>query len=187
MEGDLEVMQKLIAAGADLSIQKDVYGDALHLASIYGYEGTVESFLAAGTDVNAQTGDYHTALQAASALGHEKVVKMLIAAGADVNAQGGEYGNALQVASSRGREGIVWTLINAGADVNAAVGPYGHALLAAVGSSQGPGGHVAKLPTSAGAEIEYDNKLQAVSCRGDVELVQVLLNPGTDVNAPAGL
>ncbi|KAF7504245.1 hypothetical protein GJ744_002567 [Endocarpon pusillum] len=105
--GHEEVVEMLLAKGAEVNAQDGDYGNALQAASWRGDEKVVEMLLAKGTEVNAQGGEYGNALQAASWRGHEKVVEMLLAKGAEVNAQGGYYGNGLQVASEGGHKKVV--------------------------------------------------------------------------------
>ncbi|KAI1667999.1 Ankyrin repeat domain protein [Pyrenophora tritici-repentis] len=183
--GQLQMVQLLLDAGAEVNAQGGHYGNALYAASFGGHEQIVKTLLDAGADVNTQGGHYGNALQAASVRGHEQVVKMLLDTGAEVNAQGGHYGNALYGASDGGHEQIVKTLLDAGADVNAQGGEYGNALQAA-----SFGGHeqVVKTLLDAGADVngqsgEYGNALQAASARGHEQIVKTLLDAGAEVNA----
>ncbi|CAF3466677.1 unnamed protein product, partial [Fusarium graminearum] len=78
-EGHLGVIEKLLAAGADVNAAAaSEYGrTALQAAAWGGHLEVIEKLLAAGADVNAN------ALQAATERGHLEVVNKLLAAGAD--------------------------------------------------------------------------------------------------------
>jgi ankyrin repeat protein len=85
-EGRKEVVEMLMANGADVNVKGGEYGTALQAASAEGHKEVVELLLGKGADVNAEGGRDGTALQAASARGHKEVVEILMANGADVNA-----------------------------------------------------------------------------------------------------
>lgn len=82
------VMQVLIARGADVNA-KDGTGDtALMEASFHGYHDVVQLLLAKGADANATDSMGRNALlRACERGGHLDVVQLLIAKGADVNAK----------------------------------------------------------------------------------------------------
>jgi cytohesin len=77
-EGDKQVVDLLLAAGADID---------LHLAADTGYVEKVKQLIAAGADVNARDNDARTALYLAVLRGHTDVVEALASSGADVNAE----------------------------------------------------------------------------------------------------
>jgi Ankyrin repeats (3 copies)/Ankyrin repeats (many copies) len=115
--GILEIVERLLAAGADVNAAAAHYGrTALQAASRGGHLQIVERLLAAGADVNAATARFgRTALQAASGYGHLEIVERLLAAGADANAAAANYGGqtALQAASGEVVEPLLKS-INAG-------------------------------------------------------------------------
>jgi cytohesin len=77
-EGDKQVVDLLLAAGADID---------LHLTADTGYVEKVKQLIAAGADVNARDNDARTALYLAVLRGHTDVVEALASSGADVNAE----------------------------------------------------------------------------------------------------
>jgi cytohesin len=77
-EGDRQVVDLLVAAGADIS---------LPLAAEAGHLEKVKQLISAGTDVNARDKNGSTALCLAIRRGHADVVEALISSGADVNAE----------------------------------------------------------------------------------------------------
>ncbi|KAJ4030597.1 hypothetical protein NW763_014837, partial [Fusarium oxysporum] len=107
--GHLEVVEKLLAEGADANAA------ALQAAAWGGHLEVVEKLLAAGADVNAAAGyDGWTALEAAAEGGHLEVVEKLLAKGANANAA------ALEAAAGGGHLEVVEKLLAKGANVNAA-------------------------------------------------------------------
>lgn len=115
--GNLDEVNRLIAAGADVNTKDDDGTTPLHWA----YRSTVsiiEALVAAGADVNAKENKGRTSLHWASgAPGGESIVEALLIAGSDVNAKDTIYGQTpLYWARSAD---IVSRLITAGADVNA--------------------------------------------------------------------
>lgn len=116
LSGLIEIVELLLAKGADVNGQGGSYGTALEAASGKGHDQIVELLLVKGADVNTQGGYYFTALAAASKEGYKQVVELLLAKGADVNVQGGsKYGTALAAALGGGYDQIVELLLAKGA------------------------------------------------------------------------
>ena len=90
--GDIEVVNQHLAAGADVNMEAGDGTTPLHNAAIYGHKEVGEILIANGADVNMETGDGITPLHNAAIYGHKEVGEILIANGADVNAKdrGGE-------------------------------------------------------------------------------------------------
>lgn len=108
--GHTEIVEALIAAGAEVN-QGDSEGwTPLMAAAGGGHTAIVEKLLAAGANVNAQTVFGLTPLMAAAAKGQTATVKQLIAAGADLNAKDQNSWTAL-----------VWALDGKHADVVAVI------------------------------------------------------------------
>ena len=83
--GHLEIVKRLLAAGADVNMPAAKPGGrtALQAAAKAGHYEVVERLLAAGADVNMPATVFgETALQGASRAGHSEIVKSLLAAGA---------------------------------------------------------------------------------------------------------
>ena len=124
--GDLEVVQKLIEYGADISAEDFKGYSPLYFASegVHLKDRTVlRLLLEHGADVNARTKDGETALHNASIFGALEVVRLLLEHGADVNARQ-EYGitplHCFNTVSIRpGAVGVARLLLEQGADVNA--------------------------------------------------------------------
>ncbi len=111
---NIDIVARLINAGADMLALDDEGRNALALASQSGAEPVVRLLLDRGVDVDTPSGWYGNALQAASSYSHKPVVQLLLDRGADINAQGGAYGNALQAAASNASESVVRLLLDRG-------------------------------------------------------------------------
>ena len=83
--GHPDVVQTLLAAGANVNARNDDGRTALAIASERGHLEVVQALLAARSEVNARNGGGRTALALASEQGHLQVVQALIAAKADLN------------------------------------------------------------------------------------------------------
>lgn len=87
-QGDVDAVDRLLAAGVDVD-SRDRYGQtALMLAARLGHASVVERLIAAGADLN-RTAKYRlSALMLAVINGHESVARKLVAAGADTSLTG---------------------------------------------------------------------------------------------------
>ncbi|KAK5050833.1 hypothetical protein LTR84_003392 [Exophiala bonariae] len=197
--GDLHAVSLLIKTTAHVNATGGHYGNALQAAAACGHESVVQLLIENKAQVNAEGGAYGNALQAAAACDHESVVQLLIENKAQVNAEGGAYGNALQAAAACDRESVVRLLIKNGARVNAEGGAYGNALQAAAaygrestvrlliesGASVDDALRGAIVSTQAGATellLESEQAVKAELKRGLQDIVQSLIDHGTDVN-----
>ena len=186
--GHKEVVQILLAKGADVNMAGVKDGNALELASANGHQEVVQILLGNGIDVNMAGGYYGSALASASVNGRKEVVQILLENGADVNMVGGTYGSALASAAANGHKEVVRLLLETGADVNITGGHDGSAL-----ASASDYGHkeVVQLLLKTGANVNmvggyYGSALASASTRGRKEVVQILLEHGADVNIAGG-
>ena len=118
-EGDLEEIQWLLDAGANVNAV--VYGDGSPLiaAAREGRVAVVRFLLERGADVNMPVpGDGNPLIMAARE-GHLQIVQLLLDRGANVNQLVPSDENALMQASSSGHLDVVRLLVTRGADVNA--------------------------------------------------------------------
>jgi len=86
-KGHKEVIDFLIASGADVDARDKYAGSPLYRAAAYGDEKVVESLLANGADANAVDIYGRTALHGAASAGRKDIVEFLIANHANVNAK----------------------------------------------------------------------------------------------------
>ena len=123
---DTEMLQLLLASGADASAKDDLYEwRPLHYAAFSGSLQAMELLLHNGADVDAVSCYGATALHAAAAAGWEEIVKLLLSMGADVNARypKNPKHSALALAATHGHIQVMGVLIARGADVNALISP----------------------------------------------------------------
>ena len=134
----LNLIETLIAKGADVNAEGGKYGTALQAACVVRSDTTtVEFLLRQGAIVNTDVGYYGNALQAAAATLSLPKVKLLLAHSADINALGGEFGSALQAACDRARDkedNVAKYLLENGSQPNIRGGKYGYALICAATS-----------------------------------------------------
>ncbi|VBB75925.1 Putative protein similar to ANR50 of Homo sapiens [Podospora comata] len=190
LNGHEAVVEKLLAAGADVNAADFSDRTALQGAAEEGHFEVVKKLLTAGADVNTTTTSHgRTLLQEAATKGHLEVVEQLLAAGANVNspAAASDGRTALQAAAERGYLEVVEKLLAAGANVNAATSDSHTALQGAAG-----GGYleVVEKLLAAGANVNSPaaasggrTALQAAAGGGYLEVVEKLLAAGANVNA----
>lgn len=116
-KGSLEIVQKLLKAGADPNI-KNQYGDtALMLAIDKENLHLVPPLLKAGADANAESNAGFVPLIQAARIGDVDTVKVLLEYGADINYQAKtKKDTALILAADNNHLDVIKFLLNAGAD-----------------------------------------------------------------------
>lgn len=137
--GDLDIVKKHLAVGADVDLRDEDGWTPLHCAAWKGHTEEVNSLIARGADLAATIDIGHkrlerqlrmfdwpsdeyagsTALHLAAWSGHTAALDALIAAGADINSGNEQAETALHWAVRRGRIGAVEGLLASGADPNA--------------------------------------------------------------------
>jgi len=200
--GQLELIERLICAGADLEAEDvkrpedDIMLGGVHLwtplqvAAYTNNVKVVEVLLKRGARINPvhPQGDFGYPLQAAVKNGHVSMTKLLLENGADVNAVGGKFATALQAAAKQGSDQLVNILLDSGADVSLEGGYYGSTLQAS--SRLGRNRHV-ELFLDRGAPIntnvgKYGNPLSAATKHAGQSTVEVLIRRGANVNQLGG-
>lgn len=113
--GDVQRIESLLAAGADIAARDD-YGNApLHLAAKAGQARAVELLLKHGADAKAVAYNKYTPLHLAAWSGNAEVIALLLDHGADVKATDCLGKPPLSYASTRA---AVDALVKAGGEVN---------------------------------------------------------------------
>lgn len=116
--GDLEEVNEIITAGADVNAVLPGDGSALIAGARRGDMRMVRRLIDAGADPNlAVEGDGSPLIQAAMG-GHHAIVTLLLDQGADVNQIVPGDENALMCASEQGHLDVVRMLVQRGANVN---------------------------------------------------------------------
>ena len=173
--GHVDVVQALLAAGAEVDCLDSYCNTALMYASSFGKPEAIRALVAAGANVNLVNDVGTSALLRASSDNRLSGVEALIAAGADPNVGAGLGGSTpLSVACLLGFFGVVDALLQAGADVNAR-GRYNETPLM-VACRHGAVATVRRLlAADADMTMTRGNALKAASAEGRFEVVQLLL------------
>ncbi|KAJ7652403.1 hypothetical protein DFH06DRAFT_1331042 [Mycena polygramma] len=185
--GHAEMVETLIAAGAQVNTLEGYHGSALQVATVTGNVDMVRLLIHHNADVNFQTMRHNSALYEASRRGYESIVRLLIENGAHVNMQTEEHGTALQMASHGGHQEIVRLLLANGADVNVHSEEQltGTALhMASIEGHQ----NIIRILIEHGADVNFQTKergsaLYGASLMQNVGAVALLIEHGADVNA----
>ena len=190
VEARADVVQVLIAAGADIE-KRDTQGcTPLLLACVRGCLGTVKVLVQAGVEVRVTNWNDDTCLIAASREGHTETVRYLVGLGQDVDNVGGWHATtALHEAVGKNHADVVQVLIDAGADIekeeSEGLTPL---LLACMEGSL----DTVKVLVQADAEVRVtdrnrDTCLIAASREGHTETVRYLVGLGqVDVDQVGG-
>ncbi|KAK6844762.1 hypothetical protein PG995_014872 [Apiospora arundinis] len=156
--GDTVLVTSLLEQGASQERVQGVLGSALGVAAFRGHADVVDLFLSRGADPDRKSPRFGSVLQIAALGGSEAVVKRLIEAGADVNARGGDYETALLAAASKQHETVVSLLARSGADLDSG--------------------------DSKASTWSKGSALYQAAAAGDMNLTNILLKAGADVNGP---
>jgi ankyrin repeat protein len=158
---DVDLVSRLLVAGADVRATNRYGVTPLSIASQNGNAAIIAKFLDAGADANASLPGGETMLMTAARTGKIEAVRVLLARGADLHAKEARRGQtAIMWAAAEGHVDVLEELIKAGADVRTSLDSGFSPLMFAV--RQGRIG-AAKALLKAGADVN--------------EPVQVLANP----------
>jgi ankyrin repeat protein len=116
INGRVEVMRVLLAAGARVHLGDSDGRTALMHASYNGQVEAIRVLLAAGAQINQVDAIGGTALMAASAQGQVEAIRVLLAAGTQINHLDAHGQTAILAASAAGHVQAVKALLAAGAD-----------------------------------------------------------------------
>ncbi|TKA31621.1 hypothetical protein B0A50_01698 [Salinomyces thailandicus] len=186
---DPDALRLLLGLGANINTHDGHYGSALASAARQGRLESVQLLLSEGADVQQLGGKYGSALGAAAAGGHRHIVELLLKHGSNINAGEGTNGPPLSVAAANGQLKMLQYLLERGADIDRSGGDegcpigfavwYGRTSTASLLAQQGaalnvPGG---KHGTPLCAAVEATAR-----GRADIEMINVLIDRGADVN-----
>ena len=118
--GRVNLVEKLLGAGANATVSTDDGSTCLHAAAERGVIHAISALLASqrNFDVNLAADDGKTALHLASEGRSEGIITLLLRAGAELEARIESTGaTALMMAARVGSEAAVKALLTAGADV----------------------------------------------------------------------
>ncbi|KAK4695531.1 hypothetical protein P7C71_g2236, partial [Lecanoromycetidae sp. Uapishka_2] len=179
--GHYEVARILVKHGA--SLKSGLYSKPLLLASERGHKDIMSLLIKAGADVQAAEITGFTALHAAARDGDEIIVQLLLNAGANVNATW-KTETALSLAVWYKRRVTAQLLLEAGADIDMVDSNGDTALIIAVRDQM----EMFQLLIEYGAakfRLNAEQRLTVIeraSSGGSVDVVQLLLEAGVDVN-----
>ncbi|HOD27950.1 MAG TPA: ankyrin repeat domain-containing protein [Syntrophales bacterium] len=194
---NIDMINALLAKGADLDARTNDGKTALFLCAREGNTVMAKYLMDKGADVNVKLSttdgyDGYTPLLYAAIYdrGRNPVMMALIEKGADVNVQGRFRGyTAVIYTAWKGNIEILKVLLERGADVNAKTKDGETALMYAAASGKGYP-DVVKLLLAKGADVnaaaQGDNgktALTAAANNGNTEIVKMLLDKGANVNA----
>lgn len=118
--GNVELIQRSLDEGADLSAMSEAGDPALVLAALNGHDKAVSILLKRGADIATRNKGGLTALHAAAYAGNIDIVKQLVTNGADVNDTSNFYKmSPLHAAAEEGHADVVTFLLSSGAKVEA--------------------------------------------------------------------
>ena len=176
-KGLTDVVEALLANGADANATNFVGVTALMSAAYRGDTRMAEMLLANGADVHAASDEGITALIAAAYRGNVRMAELLIENGADVNVANNEGTTALMAAAYREHADMTEMLLANGADVNAANNEGMTALIAAI---YGGKMEIVQLLLENGADVHAENMkgetaLAIATTMKNEDLVRMLL------------
>ncbi len=116
--GHLDIVEFLIAAGADVDAQDDQKTTPLHLACYDGHRDIVEKLIFHGSNIEARSANGTTPLFWAVPGGHTEVFELLLNRGADIDVKTDNGANLLHTVALYGQKDMAKILIEKGADVN---------------------------------------------------------------------
>ena len=183
--GEIELVARLLAAGADVEAKDNDGFTALIRASGKGHTEIVEMLLDKGAKVNAKDNNFDSsALINTIYNGHIETARMLIDKGADVNVKDKDGDTALMLASYYGELEIMKMLLDKGADVNAKNKDGNTALIEA--SSRRYIEIVKMLLATKGIKVNARNidgytAVDAAGNNQDIELIKLLIIAGATI------
>ena len=175
-----EMVDVLIAAGAEVSAANDLAMTPLVMAGTSGNGAIVRRLLAAGADAAATGAGGETALMLAARAGSLDAVTALLAAGAEVNA----------TETTRGQSALMWAAAGAHPDIVAALLEHGAQVQARSRTGArvfNMGGSRSAGSASSGIALEEvpqggSTPLLFAARSGDLESARLLVAAGADVN-----
>lgn len=201
--GHQPVVELLLAKGADVNESinraRDENGTnlngatAVHLAAVGGHLAVVKLLIDAGADVNAPCLEADTALEAAVRSGDTEMVELLLAAGAVVNVLKHPFAQsraktALSVAAEVDNPDLVARLLSTMPPDNARLAAHLALEDAVENQSTGIVRQLLQLHPNVNLHSERPLKVEGLSLlqraaeNGNLEILEMLLSAGADVN-----
>ncbi|TGO49584.1 hypothetical protein BCON_0206g00190 [Botryotinia convoluta] len=190
--GNKEMVKILLDASADIKATQDGRHSALEIAASRAHDDVIQLLLERGADINAisNTG---TALEGAASSGDIRLVRKLLGLGCNVNQEGRFGSTPLKAAARKGSIEIVHLLLELGAEIDhcedygtplqiAALA--GHVEVCRVLLNHGALVNTPGLSGTEGSALQCaaSNNNVHNSIAKDIELLQLLLDYGADIN-----
>ncbi len=181
-KGDVAIVERLIAARADIN-GRDGHGRTpLHVAAFAKRHDVIRVLARAGADLGAFENDRYDAVTVVAILGDEETLRTLLAAGASAKLVTSiHHGTALIASAHHGHAGVVRQLIAAGAPLDHVNILHWNALIEAVVLGDGGPRHQAVLRAllEAGANTRLTDRsgntpLGLARARGFAEMARML-------------
>lgn len=181
-KGDVTLIEKLIAAKADVNA-RDGYGRTpLHVATFARQRDAIRALARAGADLGALENDRYDAVTIAAVADDEDTLRVLLSLGASAKLITSRYdGTALIAAAHLGHDGVVKQLIAAGAPLDHINNLHWTAVIEAILLGDGGPRHVETLRAlvNAGANLALTDRqgntpLALAKARGYREMVTLL-------------
>jgi len=185
VQGDLAQLTEILKKGAHVNEQDQRGNTPLHLAAQRGHGILVQFLVDHKADVNRKNIFNYIPLHLASAEGHTAIVQALIVAGSKINLPGPAVMSPLHLAALGGHFLTVMALIKGGAIVDLR-NAYGQTPLDAAAETAN-GVAIANALINAGLNVNAQDPigntpLHAASYLGNIELVQLLIAAGADLD-----
>jgi len=177
---NIEIVKLLLKYGADMNNQVSNGLTLLIQASSENNIELVKVLLDNGADINIKTANKGTALIVAIARQNVEVIKILLEHGADVNVVEITGATPLDMAKAHNNETIINLLLQKGAkSTNSSIPPFHQAF---VDKNIEDIERLLNLGHNIDEENESGTALMYASSIGDIEMVNLLLSYGADIN-----
>lgn len=144
--GDLALLERALAAGADLNARDAQGRSAVHVAAFARQREVLRRLARAGAELGALENDRYDAVTIAAVADDEETLRVLLELGASARLVTSRYdGTALIAAAHLGHDGVVRQLIRAGAPLDHVNNLHWTAVIEAVVLGDGGARHQATL------------------------------------------
>lgn len=184
--GDVEMLKLLLKKVSNIDCVANGRRSSLHFAAFFGHEEAARILIENGANVDLKSAGGITALHLAAKEGNTNVVRLLLRYGSLVDGLDEDMVTALMLAAQNGHSYTAKVLLNGGADLNREdkIGMNSICL-----ATQNAHEDVVSLLISYGARVVTSKKLSALHISanlGNVDIIKLLLNYNTEIDAPDG-